>query len=242
MAMAYLLELEHVSKGYGRGLRKSSVLCDVSLVVELGELVTAWGTRRSGRTTLMRVAAGILPPDSGVVRFAGEDLARRRGDVLGSGIGYCHNSFLPADGRLVLEAMPDEHLDFLAMDAFSSDAVPVHLLAAEAYRTYLRHLNPNGVLAINISNRYLNLAPVVAEAALANGFSGIIVEDDGCGMTEEVRARIFDPFFTTKPDGTGIGLPLAKKFVERNGGKIAISNGISGGAKFDVMFPAGEPN
>ena len=46
------------------------------------------------------------------------------------------------DGRLVLEAMPGEHLDLLAMDAFSSDSVPVHLLAAEAYRTYLRHLNP----------------------------------------------------------------------------------------------------
>jgi nitrate/nitrite transporter NarK len=81
------------------------------------------------------------------------------------------------DGRLVLEAMPDEHLDLLAMDAFSSDAVPVHLLAAEAYRTYLRHLNPNGILAINITNRYLNLEPVVAQAAQANGFRGIVVDD-----------------------------------------------------------------
>jgi hypothetical protein len=83
------------------------------------------------------------------------------------------------DGRLVLEAMPDEHLDFLAIDVFSSDAVPVHILAVEAYRTYLRHLNANGILAINITNRYLNLAPVVAEAASANGFSGIVVDDDG---------------------------------------------------------------
>jgi hypothetical protein len=81
------------------------------------------------------------------------------------------------DGRLVLESLPDEHLDLLAMDAFSSDAVPVHLLAAEAYRTYLRHLNPNGILAINITNRYLNLEPVVAQAAQANGFHGIVVDD-----------------------------------------------------------------
>jgi spermidine synthase len=81
------------------------------------------------------------------------------------------------DGRLVLESLPDEHLDLLAMDAFSSDAVPVHLLAAEAYRTYVRHLNPGGVLAINITNRYLDLAPVVAEAAAANGFTGIVVDD-----------------------------------------------------------------
>ena len=83
------------------------------------------------------------------------------------------------DGRLVLESMPAEHLDLLAMDAFSSDAVPVYLLAAEAYRTYLRHLNPNGVLAINITNRYLDLAPVVADAAAANGFSGIVIDDAG---------------------------------------------------------------
>ncbi len=83
------------------------------------------------------------------------------------------------DGRLVLESLPDEHLDLLAMDAFSSDAVPVHLLAAEAYRTYVRHLNPQGVMAINITNRYLNLEPVVAEAAQATGFQGIVVDDVG---------------------------------------------------------------
>jgi two-component system, NtrC family, sensor histidine kinase HydH len=70
----------------------------------------------------------------------------------------------------------------------------------------------------------------------------ISIEDTGEGIPVESRERVFDPFFTTKPDGTGIGLPLAKKFVERNGGKISISDGISGGAKFDVTFPASEPN
>jgi hypothetical protein len=83
------------------------------------------------------------------------------------------------DGRLVLERMPDEHLDFLAMDAFTSDAVPVHLLTKEAYATYARHLKPTGVLAINISNRYLNLTPVVAQASADRGWTGIIVNDDG---------------------------------------------------------------
>jgi SAM-dependent methyltransferase len=83
------------------------------------------------------------------------------------------------DGRLILESMPAEHLDLLAIDAFSSDAVPVHLLTAEAWRTLVRHLNPDGVLAFNITNRYLDLAPVVAEAAAGNGFTGIIVDDAG---------------------------------------------------------------
>jgi SAM-dependent methyltransferase len=83
------------------------------------------------------------------------------------------------DGRLVLESMPAEHLDFLAIDAFSSDAVPMHLLTAEAWQTLVRHLNPDGVLAFNITNRYLDLEPVVAEAAAANGFTGVVVDDAG---------------------------------------------------------------
>jgi signal transduction histidine kinase len=70
----------------------------------------------------------------------------------------------------------------------------------------------------------------------------ISIEDTGEGIPVDSRERVFDPFFTTKPDGTGIGLPLAKKFVERNGGKIIVSDGTSGGAKFDVMFPVGGSN
>lgn len=82
------------------------------------------------------------------------------------------------DGRLTLERMADEQLDFLAMDGFTSDAVPVHLLTKEAYATYSRHLKPGGVLAINISNRYLNLEPVVAQAAADLGWIGVAVADD----------------------------------------------------------------
>lgn len=67
----------------------------------------------------------------------------------------------------------------------------------------------------------------------------VSVEDTGDGIPSENRHKIFEPFFTTKSHGTGIGLPLAKKFVERNGGVIQISDSLSGGAKIDVSFPAG---
>ncbi|PYT17511.1 MAG: hypothetical protein DMG59_07135 [Acidobacteria bacterium] len=87
--------------------------------------------------------------------------------------------FFLGDGRLVLERLPGEQLDLLAMDAFTSDAVPVHLLTREAYQTYLRHLKPDGVLAINISNRYLNLEPVIAQSASDIGWSGVVVSDEG---------------------------------------------------------------
>ena len=72
-----------------------------------------------------------------------------------------------------------ENLDFLAMDAFTSDAVPMHLLTREAYATYARHMKPEGVLAINISNRYLDLEPIIAEAAKEVGWNGILVYDEG---------------------------------------------------------------
>ena len=74
----------------------------------------------------------------------------------------------------------------------------------------------------------------------ANGVSatvGLLIEDTGAGIPAENRQRIFEPFFTTKPHGTGIGLPLAKKFVERNGGTIHIANGSRPGTKIQILLP-----
>jgi hypothetical protein len=84
------------------------------------------------------------------------------------------------DGRLTLEGMQEsENLDFLAMDAFTSDAVPMHLLTREAYVTYARHMKPDGILAVNISNRYLDLEPIIAQAAQEMGWTGVMVYDQG---------------------------------------------------------------
>jgi hypothetical protein len=69
------------------------------------------------------------------------------------------------DARLSLEGESPQKFDVLAVDAFSGDAIPVHLLTREAYSLYWRHLNPDGVLAVHVSNRYLQLAPVVAMGA-----------------------------------------------------------------------------
>jgi hypothetical protein len=73
------------------------------------------------------------------------------------------------DGRLVLESEPPQHFDVLVMDAFSGDSVPVHLITREAFQMYFRHLKPNGILAVNITNKYLDLRPVMERAADALG-------------------------------------------------------------------------
>jgi hypothetical protein len=69
------------------------------------------------------------------------------------------------DARLSLEREPPQGFDLLAVDAFSSDAIPVHLLTREAFALYWRHLKPDGVLAVHVSNRYVDLAPIVALVA-----------------------------------------------------------------------------
>ncbi|WP_439533986.1 spermidine synthase [Polymorphobacter sp.] len=78
------------------------------------------------------------------------------------------------DARLMLAREPAASVDMLAVDAFSSDAIPLHLMTAEAFRVYARALSADGVLLIHISNRYLDLEPVVAAMARSEGWSARI--------------------------------------------------------------------
>jgi SAM-dependent methyltransferase len=81
-----------------------------------------------------------------------------------------HIDIVLGDARLSLESEARQHFDVLAVDAFSGDAIPVHLLTREAFAVYLRHLKPDGILAVHTSNTYLNLPPVVE----------LLAEDAGC--------------------------------------------------------------
>lgn len=81
------------------------------------------------------------------------------------------------DGRLSLEREPDQAYDVLILDAFSSDAIPMHLLTHEAFATYLRHLKPDGILAANMSNRHVDIRPVVKQLAEAHGRDFVWVEN-----------------------------------------------------------------
>lgn len=80
------------------------------------------------------------------------------------------------DGRLLVERERERRFDVLAMDAFSGDAVPAHLLTLEAFRIYEGRLREGGVLAVNVSNNFLDLAPLVAAAARGVGRVARLVE------------------------------------------------------------------
>jgi SAM-dependent methyltransferase len=84
------------------------------------------------------------------------------------------------DARLSLEREPPQRFDVLAVDAFSGDSIPVHLLTREAFKLYFRELKPDGILAVHVSNQYVNLQPVVAAAAASLAKKAVLVtnEDD----------------------------------------------------------------
>ena len=81
------------------------------------------------------------------------------------------------DARLSLERETAAQFDVLALDAFSGDAIPVHLLTQEALALYLKHLKPDGVLAFHVSNDYLDLAPVLRELAKGIGYEAVLVHN-----------------------------------------------------------------
>jgi hypothetical protein len=82
----------------------------------------------------------------------------------------------PGDARLSLERESPQQFDRLVIDAFNSDAIPVHLLTREAFFIYNRHLKTNGVIAVHITNRSLNLEPVLAGVANEFGYHVAVVE------------------------------------------------------------------
>jgi SAM-dependent methyltransferase len=81
------------------------------------------------------------------------------------------------DARLSLEREAPQGFDVLAVDAFSGDSIPVHLITLEAVGTYLRHLKPAGVIAFHVSNRFLDLKPVLLAIAERHGLEYAYVHE-----------------------------------------------------------------
>jgi hypothetical protein len=106
---------------------------------------------------------------------------------------YGEHQVILGDARLSLESELkrgiNRHFDLLSVDAFSGDAIPVHLLTREAFKIYWQHLRPDGVLAVHVSNLYLSLAPTVALAAQADGKQAMEINYDGDDDREETASE-----------------------------------------------------
>ncbi len=157
---------------------------------------TAYYCEKSGIGQVLRSLSGKQPLHIGVVGLGAGTLATygRPGDEMRvyeineqvldlarSDFSYladspAHITPVLGDGRLMLESETDQNFDLLAIDAFSGDSIPTHLLTVEAMRVYLRHLSGEGVLAVHITNRYLDLRPVVAAAAQQLGMTALMVD------------------------------------------------------------------
>ncbi|MBI3041596.1 MAG: spermidine synthase [Betaproteobacteria bacterium] len=104
------------------------------------------------------------------------DIARREFSFLGDS-GARVETVL-GDARLAMEREAPQHYDVLVIDAFSSDSIPVHLITREAMAVYLGHVKPGGVIAFHVTNRFLELAPVVKRIAEERRLHAALISDD----------------------------------------------------------------
>jgi spermidine synthase len=98
-------------------------------------------------------------------------------------------SFAEGDARISLTKEPPQNFDVLVIDAFSGDAIPLHLLTTQAMQVYRRHLAPDGILAFHVSNQYLDLAPEIAELAAASGMNARLIDSPTNNARGEYHAK-----------------------------------------------------
>jgi len=155
---------------------------------------TAYYCEKSGIGRTFRALDGVSPRKVGILGLGTGTLAAygRAGDefrfyeINEQVLDLARNEFsylsdTPAqvqhvlgDGRLMLEREQAQQFDLLVMDAFAGDSIPTHLLTLEAMQTYLGHLKPGGILAVHITNHYLDLQPVMAAIAQQFGKTALM--------------------------------------------------------------------
>jgi spermidine synthase len=116
------------------------------------------------------------------------------------------------DARSSLAHEAPQQFDVLVLDAFSGDAIPLHLLTTEALKLYQRHLAPNGILAFHVSNQYLDLAPEVEQLAASIHMRSMIFDTPALDARGEFRSTwvlvTASPTFFTQPDVALIAAPI----------------------------------
>ncbi len=125
--------------------------------------------------------------------------------------------FLMGDARLTLEQQPpDRKWGFMLVDAFSSDSIPAHLLTVESVELYFNHLEPNGICALHISNRYLNLEPVVEKIVTRLKLSARVMHDSVPAADESITGKTSSTWIAVARNDDALGGLL----TDRHWGKL----------------------
>jgi putative ABC transport system ATP-binding protein len=234
-----LLELRGVGKSHVRRSRRIEVLRHVSLEVDAGELVAVWGVRRSGRSTLLAVAAGIDRPDSGAVFFEGKDLSVRGASVLGDGVGYCHQGAGVASGRRVIDSV---RAGLLAR------GVPMPVAHSHAYEA-LKRVGVERVNDLVLGDLDAGEAVRVSIAcALVLGPRVLVIDEPTKGVDllerDEIvlllRSLADEGIAILVSDGDGSGLADADRALTLAGGELRGRRSPEMGAVLPLQRPAGK--
>jgi hypothetical protein len=145
--------------------------------------------------TMARVAS-----DPRLFTFVTNSKAARKDIILG-------------DARLSLSEKPDARYDLIIIDAFSSDAIPLHLITKEAIQAYSDHLVPHGLLLFHISNRFFRLQPVLSSVGAPAGFDGYVFEDLLLSEKDEREGKSASTWMILARPAEGHALPATWKPV-----------------------------
>jgi signal transduction histidine kinase len=167
------------------------------------------------------------------------EIARLR-DVVDSLLSFSRSPRIeraPADLSLVVARAAEAVADLVAdrAVAVTVNSPPTLPARCDAHKI-------QGVLVNLLKNAVEAGRAVVVTVGTADGQAVLEVGDDGPGLSQPARDHLFEPFFTTKPNGTGLGLPTSRRFVEAHGGTIDVSTSELGGALFRVRLPLDAPS
>lgn len=227
-----LLELRDVCKRRAWSGRSVVALEHASLSIDPGELVGVWGLRGSGRTTLLRLAAGIETPDAGTVRFDGRDLAEHGEGILAREIGYCHKSFPSAPGQPAI----DEVLLGLLVNGVRGRQA--HARAREALqRLGAERLATRRICELNSEER----VRLALAHALALGPRLLLIDEPLAGVALEERDAILSLLRSLADEGIAVLMTLGDMSELRGADQsLTIGDGHLSGSPKRALEPVAD--
>lgn len=156
----------------------------------------ALADKPSARIAVVGLGAGMVAcystPDQSTTFFEIDPLVEHIAETYFTFLSQCmgHHNIVLGDARLTIRNAAPHSFDVIVLDAFSSDAIPVHLLTREAFALYREKLTADGILLVHISNNYLELAPVVAASGARDGHSLLLLDDDHLTDADSTKGRM----------------------------------------------------